>query len=68
MIMLFNQLLDMPHLSGEWIILGKEKCSLKGMCSKYDKLFMEHFWDLLFQLMKYGTNTHVAFYIFVQYK
>ena len=23
---------------------------------------MEHFWDILFQLMKYGTNTlHVAF-------
>ena len=23
---------------------------------------MEHFWDLLFQLMKHGTNTlHVAF-------
>jgi hypothetical protein len=25
MIMLFNQLLDMPHLSGEWIILAKDK-------------------------------------------
>ena len=25
------QLLDMPHLSGEWIILAKEKCSLPGM-------------------------------------
>ena len=24
-IMLFNQLLDMPHLSGGWIILAKEK-------------------------------------------
>ena len=31
MIMLFNQLLDMPHLSGGWIILAKEKCSLTGM-------------------------------------
>ena len=28
---LFNQLLDMPHLSGGWIILAKEKCSLTGM-------------------------------------
>jgi hypothetical protein len=28
MIMLFNQLLHMPHLSGGWIILAKEKCSL----------------------------------------
>ena len=26
-----NQLLDMPHLSGGWIILAKEKCSLTGM-------------------------------------
>uniref|UniRef100_A0A674CMN6 ARFGEF family member 3 n=1 Tax=Salmo trutta TaxID=8032 RepID=A0A674CMN6_SALTR len=31
MIKLFNQLLDMPHLSGGWIILAKEKCSLTGM-------------------------------------
>ena len=27
MIILFNQLLDMSHLSGGWIILAKEKCS-----------------------------------------
>ena len=26
MIMLFNQLLDMPHLSGGCILLAKEKC------------------------------------------
>ena len=31
MIMLFNQLLHMPHLSGGWIILAKEICSLTGM-------------------------------------
>ena len=31
MIMMFNHLLDMPHLSGGWIILAKEKCSLRGM-------------------------------------
>jgi hypothetical protein len=40
MIMLFNQLLDMPHLSGGWIILANEKCSLTGMqtnlCTKYE--------------------------------
>jgi hypothetical protein len=30
MIMLFNQLFDMPHLSSGWIILAKEKCSLTG--------------------------------------
>ena len=29
--MLFNQLLDMPHLSGGWMTLVKEKCSLTGM-------------------------------------
>jgi hypothetical protein len=31
MIMLFNQLLEMPHLSGAWITLEDEKCSLMGM-------------------------------------
>ena len=31
LIMLFNQLLDMPHLSGGWIILAKEKCSITVM-------------------------------------
>jgi hypothetical protein len=30
-IMLFYQLLDMPHLSGGWIILENEKFSLKGI-------------------------------------
>uniref|UniRef100_A0A8C7F189 DUF4939 domain-containing protein n=1 Tax=Oncorhynchus kisutch TaxID=8019 RepID=A0A8C7F189_ONCKI len=28
---MFNQLLDKPHLSGGWIILAKEKCSLTGL-------------------------------------
>jgi hypothetical protein len=31
MIMLFNQLIDMPHLSGVWIILAKDKGPLTGM-------------------------------------
>jgi hypothetical protein len=31
MSMLFNQLLDMPHLPGGWIILAKKKYSLTGM-------------------------------------
>ena len=31
MILLFNQLLDMPYLSDGWIIFAKEKCSLTGM-------------------------------------
>jgi hypothetical protein len=46
MIMLFNQLLDMPHLSSGWFILANEKCSLTGMqthfCTKFEgkKLFL----------------------------
>jgi hypothetical protein len=60
MIMLFN--LDMTNLSGRWIILAHEKCSLTGMqthlCIQFEtnKLFvhMEYVWDIL----------HVAF-IFV---
>ena len=31
MIMLFNQIIDIPHLSGVWINLANEKCSLTGM-------------------------------------
>ena len=31
MIKLFNQILDMPHLTCGWVILAKEKCSLTGM-------------------------------------
>uniref|UniRef100_A0A8C7RFD8 Neurotensin/neuromedin N n=1 Tax=Oncorhynchus mykiss TaxID=8022 RepID=A0A8C7RFD8_ONCMY len=34
--MLCNQIIDMPHLSGGWIILSKEKCSLTGI----NKLFV----------------------------
>ena len=57
MTMLFNQLLDLPYLSGAWVILAKEKCSLTGIF-----VYMEHFWYLLFQLMKHGTNAlHVTF-------
>jgi hypothetical protein len=53
MIMLFNLLLDMPHLSGGLIILAKEKCSLTGIVNKFvrnvcEKLFvrLEHSWNL----------------------
>jgi hypothetical protein len=70
LIMLFNQLLTTIHLSGGRIVLPKEKCSLTWMktnlCPTFErnKLFvcMENVWDLLFQLIKNGTNTlHVAF-------
>ena len=39
MIMLFNQLVDMPHMSGGWIILAKEKCSLTVMYSNTSRHF-----------------------------
>ena len=49
--------------------MAKEECSLTGMKTNVHKigskstfLHMEHFWDLLFQLMKHGPNTlHVPF-------
>ena len=59
MIMLFNQLIDMPH---QWMdYLGKGEM-LKTTFER-NKLFvnMEHFWDLLFQLMRHGTKTFVIF-------
>ena len=51
MIMLFNQLLDMPPLSGRWIILANEKFSPAGMKTKLCKIFERnklfvYFWDL----------------------
>ena len=59
MIVLFNQLLDLPHLSGGWIVLS-------NLCTTFarNKLFViiEHFWDLLLQLMKHGTNTFIYFF------
>ena len=47
MIMLFNQIIDMPHRSGGWIILAKGKCSLTGMCVwKISGLFYFSSWDI----------------------
>jgi hypothetical protein len=45
---------------------------INQICATFERktLFvrMEHFWDLLFNLMTPGTSTlHVAFYIVVQY-
>ena len=43
MTMLFDKLLDMAYLSGGWIILAKEKCSLTGILStkfERNKLFV----------------------------
>jgi hypothetical protein len=49
---LFNQLLDMPHLSGECIIL-----SMLTIINVNTFVYIEHDWTLLFQPMKHGTNT-----------
>ena len=35
--MLFNQLLDMPHLSGGWINLAKEKYFLTHSCTAFER-------------------------------
>jgi hypothetical protein len=45
MIMLCNNLLDMPHLSGGWIILAKEKLTGMKTNSERNKLFVrvKHF-------------------------
>ena len=58
--MLFNQLLDMPHLSGGWSILAKGEMHLREI-SFFVR--MENVCDLFFQLMKHGTNTlHVLYF------
>jgi hypothetical protein len=62
MIMLFNQLLDMSDLSGGWICLGKGEMLNNRDINKHFReirflCIMEHFWDLLFQLIKNATNT-----------
>ena len=62
MIVLFHQLLDMPHLSGGWIILAKEKCSLMGreqICAQHLRaISFLCVWNIsgIFYFMK-----HVAF-------
>jgi hypothetical protein len=60
----------MPHLHRWFDYLGKGEMLTSrdetNLCTKLErsKLFVsiEHFWDLLFKLMKHGTDTlHVAF-------
>jgi hypothetical protein len=68
---MLNLLIDMPHLSGGWIILKIEKCSLTQthLCTTFErnKLFvhMEHLWDILFQLIRHGNTLHAAFLFFL---
>ena len=51
--------------------IGKLEILTNSTVNKFErnKLFvhMDNFWDVLFQLMKHGTNTlHVGFIFFVQ--
>ncbi len=70
-IMLSNQHLDMPHLWGGWIILAKEKCSLRQICEQYLReiglfFYLEKVLDLWVQLMKNGGKNKCCIYNFVQ--
>ena len=69
LIMPFNQFLDKQHLSGGWIILAKEKCSLTGMCTTFERNKLLCIWNIsgifLFQLIKHGTNTLHSAFIFL---
>jgi hypothetical protein len=65
MIMLFNQLLDMPHLSGGWIILAKEKCSLTHLREgsflwvwNISGIFYLLCFIFLFSVLRPHTHTH----------
>ena len=62
--MLFNQLLDKPHLSGglSWQRRNAHYQGGKQICAQNLReisffVRMEHFRELLFLLMKRGTNT-----------
>jgi hypothetical protein len=57
MIMLFNQFIDMPHLSGGWIILAKGNCSQTGMETNLTSLYIVGSF-----ISAHETNTlHVVF-------
>jgi hypothetical protein len=54
-----GQLLDMPNLSGKGCMLTNGDVNKLVQEFERNKLFvhLEHYWDLLFNLMKHGTNT-----------
>ena len=54
MIMRFNQLLDMPHLSVGFLGEGEMLPNRDVNNFERNKLFVltEHFWDLIFQFMQ----------------
>ncbi len=59
----FNQHPDMPHLSGGWIILAKEKCALTQIKTNLWIKFecVEKVWNVLFQLKNGSENKSVVF-------
>jgi hypothetical protein len=63
MIMLFNYVLDCHTCQVDglfWQKRNAQKQGCKQICAQYEIntfVHMEHFWDLLFQLMKHWTNT-----------
>ena len=62
MIMLFNQFIDMPHMSGGWIILTNDKMLTNRDVDNFVHNISGIF---LFQVMKHGNDT-CCIYIFVQ--
>lgn len=55
-IMLINQHLDMSHLSGGWIVLAKEKCSLSWTKSERNKFLVPNKVLNLWILWKMGAK------------
>ena len=73
MIMLINQLVDMPHLAGGWIILAKEKCSLTGMYTIFCRFFEQSAFCAYGTFLRSFISAHeiwhqhfTCFYIFVR--
>ena len=76
MIMLFNQLLDMPHLSGGWIYLGKSEMLTNRDKNTFVHQIREISFLCIWTLLGYFISVHETLdqhftccvYIFVQYR
>uniref|UniRef100_A0A674F8L9 Cholesterol transporter ABCA5 n=1 Tax=Salmo trutta TaxID=8032 RepID=A0A674F8L9_SALTR len=64
MVMLFNQLLDMPHLSGGWIMLANEKCSPTGINKHF--VCVEFLGSFISAHETWDQHFTCCIYIFVQ--
>ena len=60
-VILFNQLLDMPHLTGGWIILAKEKCSLTQLQSILSKRLVRR--DIFMSLKLFPRFSHLCLFL-----